>query len=78
MNTAIAILVQELATKQAAFTTNEIAKTELLKTINIDQVDIQGNDFADKYAVILKASQELTSQITDLQQAIFYAKRALR
>ena len=54
MNNVIALLEQELATKQASLTTNETAQTALLATLNIDQVDTVGNDFADKYAANLK------------------------
>ncbi len=76
MNQAINLLEQALSNAQSTLAANETAKVELFKTLNIDQVDTMGNDFADKYAAILKANIALRGQIADLEQAIFYAKCA--
>lgn len=76
MKTIIERLESVLNDKRAALEANAQAKAELLETLNVDLVDTEGDVFAENYARIMKNGIALTNCIADLEQAIFYAKRA--
>lgn len=79
MRNIIAKLEKELELKRAALQANTQAKEELLSEVKAIGIENSDSDvFADNYARIFKNNIALTSCIADLEQAIFYASRAIK